>query len=302
MGRRPYGTGSVYEQGASWYGRWYQNGKRVKRKIGPIRQPGSRDGLTENMVGKRLQRMMLEADAIEPVPERITVQEAGERLLAHLTALGRKPTTLNAYRAALKTHLSPVIGAITLENVTPTDIERFMAHDRQAGASAKTTLNALGFLHSVFEFAQRRGWCSRNPCKLVDKPRVEKTTDIRFLTEDELEALLRATTDPRDRVMYMIAAMTGLRQGELLALRWQDVDWPAATFGTWTAAAGVPLRTLQEWMGHRDFATTLIYADYQPSSREAEFIARAFGPGPNLGPNLSETERNSEHGNPANTG
>jgi Phage integrase family/Phage integrase, N-terminal SAM-like domain len=232
MGRRPYGTGSVYEQGASWYGRWYQNGKRVKRKIGPIRQPGSRDGLTENMVGKRLQRMMLEADAIEPVAERITVQEAGERLLAHLTALGRKPTTLNAYRAALKTHLSPVIGAITLENVTPTDIERFMAHDRQAGASAKTTLNALGFLHSVFEFAQRRGWCSRNPCKLVDKPRVEKTTDIRFLTEDELEALLRATTDPRDRVMYMIAAMTGLRQGELLALRWQDVDWPAAASGS----------------------------------------------------------------------
>jgi hypothetical protein len=64
MGRRPYGTGSVYEQGASWYGRWYQNGKRVKRKIGPIRQPGSRDGLTENMAGKRLQRMMLEADAL----------------------------------------------------------------------------------------------------------------------------------------------------------------------------------------------------------------------------------------------
>jgi integrase len=215
-------------------------------------------------------------------------------------------------------------------------------------------------------FGQRRGWCSRTPCKLVDKSRVEKNTDIRFLTEDELEALLRATTDPRARTLYMCAAMTGLRQGELLALRWQDVDWPAArirvrrnyvrgewgtpktkrgsrsvpladrlagelerhfqtsayqadddlvfchpqrgtvmdhselvkrfkkalkaasvrevrfhdlrhTFGTRMAAAGVPLRTLQEWMGHRDFATTLIYADYQPSAREAEFIQRAFG-------------------------
>jgi integrase len=194
---------------------------------GTIRQPGSRDGLTEKMAGKRLQRMMLEADAIAPVAERITVQEAGERLLAHLTALGRKPTTLNAYRAALGSHLSPVLGSITLEKVTPADIERFVAQDRRDGASAKTTLNALGFLHSIFQHGMRRGWCATNPTKMVDKPRVEKTTDIRFLSADELEALLRATTDPRDRVLYMTAAMTGMRQGELLALRWQDVDWPS---------------------------------------------------------------------------
>ena len=43
------------------------------------------------------------------------------------------------------------------------------------------------------------------------------------------------------------------------------------------AGAGVPLRTLQEWMGHRDFKTTLIYADYAPSSHEREFVERAFG-------------------------
>ena len=49
------------------------------------------------------------------------------------------------------------------------------------------------------------------------------------------------------------------------------------TFGTRMAAAGVPLRTLQEWMGHRDFKTTLIYADYQPSEQEAALVERAFG-------------------------
>ena len=48
------------------------------------------------------------------------------------------------------------------------------------------------------------------------------------------------------------------------------------TFGTRVAAAGVPLRTLQEWMGHRDFKTTLIYADYQPKDQEAELVRRAF--------------------------
>jgi integrase len=48
------------------------------------------------------------------------------------------------------------------------------------------------------------------------------------------------------------------------------------TFGTHCAAAGVPMRTLQEWMGHKDIKTTQIYADYSPSNREADMIAAAF--------------------------
>jgi hypothetical protein len=63
------------------------------------------------------------------------------------------------------------------------------------------------------------------------------------------------------------------------------------------AAAGVPMRTLQEWMGHRDFKTTLIYADYLPDARgEAELVERAFdGTGPVSGPKLNETKRNPGH-------
>ena len=52
------------------------------------------------------------------------------------------------------------------------------------------------------------------------------------------------------------------------------------TFGTRMAASGVPMRTLQEWMGHRDFKTTLIYADYAPNpAGAARFTAAAFGVG-----------------------
>ena len=57
------------------------------------------------------------------------------------------------------------------------------------------------------------------------------------------------------------------------------------TFGTRMAAAGVPMRTLQEWMGHKDFATTLIYADYAPSATEADLVDAAFAL-PALGGNL----------------
>ena len=55
------------------------------------------------------------------------------------------------------------------------------------------------------------------------------------------------------------------------------------TFGTRMAAAGVPLRTLQEWMGHRDYKTTPIYADYQPDDRGGRAVERAFALGSGAG-------------------
>ena len=61
------------------------------------------------------------------------------------------------------------------------------------------------------------------------------------------------------------------------------------------AAAGAPLRAIQEWMGHRDYKTTLIYADYAPDpSQGATLAERAFGAGTNSGTNLSTTEGKTE--------
>jgi hypothetical protein len=68
------------------------------------------------------------------------------------------------------------------------------------------------------------------------------------------------------------------------------------------AAAGVPMRVIQEWMGHKDFATTLIYADYAPSAHEADLVDAAFGRGTNPGTKLSETGANSGALNPASIG
>ena len=66
------------------------------------------------------------------------------------------------------------------------------------------------------------------------------------------------------------------------------------SFATRVAGAGVPLRMLQEWLGHRDYKTVLIYADYQPDERrEAELVERAFAASTNPSTNLSETQSNS---------
>ena len=199
------------------------------------------------------------------------------------------------------------------------------------------------------------------------------------------QAAVSGAYERLDRTLYVVAAMTGLRLGELRALRWRDVDWQAGrvrvvrnyvrgaygtpksrrssrsvpladepagaldrlykasrfqgddelvfaepdtgeplrdralarryrralkaagldtthrfhdlrhTFGTAMAAAGVPMRTLQEWLGHRHISTTQRYADYAPSPHEAAMVARAFERGSVSGSVLSESEVTSEH-------
>jgi integrase len=225
--RRGYGSGSLYQQAGNWYGRWHVDGKRVKRKLGPVRPAGTREGLTRAQAERELRRTMSAHEVLPAVAERVTVTQAGERLIRHPEGLGRRPTTLAAYRAALRSHLTPALGELPLGKVAPRDVEGFIAAERRRGVAPKTTLNALGFLHSIFELGMRRGWCRQNPCKLVDKPRVEPSPDIRFLDQEELEALLRATAQSTDRTLFLAAALTGMRQGELLALRWRDTDWSA---------------------------------------------------------------------------
>jgi hypothetical protein len=93
--RRTYGTGSIIEQGDSYYGKWRVGARQVKRKLGPVRKPGTRDGLTKTMAEAKLRALMAEVtDA--PVVRRITIAEAGERLIAHLEAMGRKRSTLRS--------------------------------------------------------------------------------------------------------------------------------------------------------------------------------------------------------------
>jgi integrase len=382
--RRPRGTGSIIEKSGAYYGKWRIGDRQIKRRLGPIRKPGTPEGLTRPQAERRLRNLMGEFVA-PPVVERMTVEDAAGRHLSHLEAMGRKPSTLRSYRSHLRTQILPRLGAKALERVTRNDAEAFVTACLRSGLAPKTTSHCLGLLHGIFEHAIQRGWANDpNPCKRVDRPKAADTeADIRFLDQAEVEALLRAV--PNDdfgrvqSVIYLAATMTGMRQGELLALRWQDVDWSAQrirvrrnlvrgefgtpktrrgsrsipladrlggeldrlyqrsahqadddlvfsnphtgnplnghallksyqralkaagvrqvrfhdlrhTFGTRMAAAGVPMRTLQEWMGHRDFKTTLIYADYAPGAHEVELVNEAFR-GTKPGTKLSKTEQ-----------
>lgn len=376
--RRAHGTGTLYAHRQAsghevWYGRWYLGGRRVNRRLGPKRRRGTGRGLNRTQAETELRRLMVR----ERPPTRgstLPFSSVVELMLRELEELDRKPTTLDNYRSILRAHLLPRFGELAVDRVRKRDVEKFMADLNEAGLAARTRSGIFKLLSQVFSFAVAHGWCEENPCRLVRQPRVRECSEIRFLNQQELDALIAsvdvsaAPFGSTDRAIFLSAAMTGMRQGELLALRWRDVDWQAKrirvrrnytrghwstpksrsgeravplsskveaelrehlrrsrfsgeddlvfanplsgevlphgplvrrfkkalkaagvrqvrfhdlrhTFGTRIAAAGVPMRALQAWMGHRDYRTTLIYADYEPGEQESDLVDAAFSGG-----------------------
>jgi len=369
--RRAYGSGSLYVYRGAWYGKWWVGNRQVKRKLGAMRAAGTRLGLTKPQAEAELRRLMQQVHPVGP-RQRLTIEEAGYAYIAHVRDfLERKPSTVQDYQSILR-RLARFFGPKSIAQIGSDDVSAYAAAQAAEGLASKTIANHLNFLHGLLGFAARRGWVSANAVSAADRPRYAgPDPDIRYLTHVEIEALLGAVPDdrlgPTDRALYIVATMCGLRQGELVALRWRDVDFAAEvirvrrnftrgrfgtpksrrasravpmparvarelerhfqrsayttdpdlafchpdtgnpydasklrkrfklavaaagvrsirfhdlrhTFGTQMAAAGAPLRHIQEWMGHRDYKTTLIYADYAPDpSQGARWAEAAFG-------------------------
>lgn len=238
VARRQHGQGSLFVRTdrpgrETWYAKVRVDGRQVKRALGPRRPPGTREGLTKTQAEAALSALVLELEDHSPPPaERHSVDEVARAYLAHLATRGRRRSTLGEYESFLRVHLVPFFGELAIDRIGREQVEAFAAQKLQEGKAPKSVSNYLGLLHSLFEFAKKRGWASANPCKEVELPRkAEADPDVRFLDDVELEELLRSVPEERlgpvDRLIYLTAALTGLRQGELLGLRWRDVDWSA---------------------------------------------------------------------------
>jgi integrase len=91
--------------------------------------------------------------------------------------------------------------------------------------SHRTVQKTMILLHGILGRAKRKGWISANPCEDVEKVSVRQVDEFNVLDVEQVHAVARAATDGLLGALFTVAAFTGLRQGELLALRWRHVDF-----------------------------------------------------------------------------
>ena len=136
--------------------------------------------------------------------------------------------TLVDYRSIVALHLGPTLGAIPLAKLAPPQITHLLASKRQEGLSPRRVQYIRAVLHKALADAVRQLILDRNPVDAVSSPKVE-TAERRPLDLEQLQIFLGAVVGDPLEALYVLAVTTGMRQGELLALRRADYDRPRRT-------------------------------------------------------------------------
>jgi len=185
----------------------------------------------------------------------VTVEEYMNRWLTDSVRDTVRSTTFDRYKQITRKHIVPEIGRAKLRTLTPAHVRGLYRKKLEAGLSPRTVQYIHVTLHKALKQAVRDGLVPRNVTEAVKPPQIQRE-EICPLTPDQAKALLETVRAEDDRLeaLYVMAITTGLRQGELLGLKWDDVDLETGTLQvrrTLTTAKGGPVLSAPKTKGSR---------------------------------------------------
>lgn len=208
------GTKYVYWEGRYMAGRDPLTGKPVRKSI---------TGKTQKEVAQKLREVVSSgADSAYNPNSGITVEKWLNLWITDYAG-EKKETTIANYKMWIDTRIIPALGKIRLENLQAHDIQRFYNGIKES-VSAKTVRNIHGVLHSALAQAVRNRIILYNPSDACVLPKVEKR-EITPVVDDDLTTFLDAIRGNKYEDVYLVDVFTGMRQGEILGLTWDCVDF-----------------------------------------------------------------------------
>ncbi len=158
-------------------------------------------------------------------PDKTRLMDYLERWLQDYAVAKVRATTLDSYQAIVRVHLAPsALGPVPLAQLSAQAIQGYFSRKLQAGLSPATVHRHAMVLHKALACAVKWGQLARNPVDLTEPPKVERK-EMRVLDDEQTRLFLaEAKRSSAYHRLYLAALLTGMRQGELLGLRWRDVD------------------------------------------------------------------------------
>lgn len=220
MAHRGHGEGSIYHRSD---GRWaacisLEGGKR-KTFYGKTRREVQER--LKTVLHQQQQGMLITG------PQ----QKVGEFLTHWLEDVHKhtvRPRTYERYEAMIRLHLGPGIGHYQLQKLSPQHLQAFYSKKLDEGLSPTTVTSFHKMLHLALDRAVRWNLVPRNVCDAVTPPRV-KRYEIQPLSPEQVQRFLAAAAGHRLEALFVLALATGMRRGEILALKWKDVSFANGT-------------------------------------------------------------------------
>lgn len=173
---------------------------------------------------KELQEKVKKVANLPIVKNKYKVEDWFEKWLDLYIKQLKKPATYDQYEGIYRVHIKPVIGKRKLASIEPYDIQSVIAKMNEANLSTKTMTHAKNIMNGAFKKAEEEKIIASNPVINIEIPK-KMAKPRKTLKFDEIGALLEAMKNSRWIWSVYFLLVTGLRRGELLALKWSDIDW-----------------------------------------------------------------------------
>jgi integrase len=216
------GEGSIYPHKRNGKRVGYRGAYTIYTASGPKRRYVT--GKTREEARQKLTKAMADRDGGLVFEDRgLTVGEYVERWLKDAVRGTVRQSTYETYEYMTYPHIVPALGRIKLKALTPVHVRTFYREKLDSGLSAATVHKMHSVLRKALKQAVIDGLIPRNVCEAVKPPKVERK-EITPLDRQQAKTLLEATSGDRLEALYVLAVHTGMREGELLGLKWEDVD------------------------------------------------------------------------------